>query len=161
MTRHDRTKPRKARRITTESRSHGEDRSNAEIAKHAEQSAHKCSAGRPALQADERSRIGTMREPHRTRTRFAHRPDSGCAAAPRRPPNTAGAPPCLRGLFLLREQLSLSSMHDVIVVGAGHNGLIAAALLAKRGLKTLVLERTDRLGGCARSGEIAPGFLCL
>ena len=52
------------------------------------------------------------------------------------------------------------TLPDVIVIGAGHNGLIAAALLAKRGLKTLVLERTDRVGGCARSGEIAPGFLC-
>jgi phytoene dehydrogenase-like protein len=49
---------------------------------------------------------------------------------------------------------------DVIVIGAGHNGLIAATLLAKRGLKTLVLERTDRAGGCARSGEVAPGFIC-
>jgi phytoene dehydrogenase-like protein len=47
---------------------------------------------------------------------------------------------------------------DVIVIGGGHNGLVAAALLAKRGLKTLVLERSDRLGGCARTGAIAPEF---
>ena len=49
---------------------------------------------------------------------------------------------------------------DVIVIGAGHNGLIAATLLAKAGLKTLILERADRVGGCARTDEIAPGFRC-
>ena len=54
----------------------------------------------------------------------------------------------------------MKQTHDVIVIGAGHNGLIAATFLARRGLKTLVLERTDRVGGCARSGELAPGFVC-
>jgi phytoene dehydrogenase-like protein len=49
---------------------------------------------------------------------------------------------------------------DAIVIGAGHNGLVAASFLAKAGLKTLVLERTDRVGGCARTSEIAPGFRC-
>jgi phytoene dehydrogenase-like protein len=49
---------------------------------------------------------------------------------------------------------------DVIVIGAGHNGLIAATLFAKAGLRTLVLERSDRVGGCARTSEIAPGFRC-
>jgi phytoene dehydrogenase-like protein len=47
---------------------------------------------------------------------------------------------------------------DVVVIGGGHNGLIAAAYLAKAGLKPLVLERSDRVGGCAITGEIAPGF---
>jgi phytoene dehydrogenase-like protein len=50
--------------------------------------------------------------------------------------------------------------NDVVVIGAGHNGLIAAAFLAKAGLKTLVLERTDRVGGGVRMSEIAPGFRC-
>ena len=49
---------------------------------------------------------------------------------------------------------------DVIVIGAGHNGLVAASFLAKRGLKTLIVERTDRVGGCARTSELAPGFRC-
>ena len=50
--------------------------------------------------------------------------------------------------------------HDVIVVGGGVNGLVAAALVAKAGRRTLVVERTDRVGGCARTSEIAPGFRC-
>jgi len=49
-------------------------------------------------------------------------------------------------------------MPDVIVIGGGHNGLIAATFLAKAGLKTLVLEQSDRIGGCIRTSEIAPGF---
>jgi phytoene dehydrogenase-like protein len=51
-------------------------------------------------------------------------------------------------------------MPDVIVIGGGVNGLVTATLLAKAGLKTLVLERTDRVGGCARTSEVAPGFRC-
>jgi phytoene dehydrogenase-like protein len=46
---------------------------------------------------------------------------------------------------------------DAIVVGAGHNGLTAAAVLARAGLATLVLERRDVVGGCCVTEEIAPG----
>ncbi|MCL2713115.1 MAG: NAD(P)/FAD-dependent oxidoreductase [Alphaproteobacteria bacterium] len=49
---------------------------------------------------------------------------------------------------------------DHVVVGAGINGLVAAALLSRRGGKVLVLEREDHIGGCMRSAEVtAPGFL--
>jgi phytoene dehydrogenase-like protein len=51
-------------------------------------------------------------------------------------------------------------MRDVIIIGGGHNGLVTAALLAKAGRKPLVLERSDRVGGCASTCEIAPGFRC-
>lgn len=50
--------------------------------------------------------------------------------------------------------------YDVIIIGAGTNGLVAACYLAKAGLKTLVLERRDRVGGTAVTEEIAPGFRC-
>ncbi len=47
---------------------------------------------------------------------------------------------------------------DTLVIGAGHNGLIAAAYLAKRGRNVLVFERSERAGGILRGGEPAPGF---
>ncbi|HSK91720.1 MAG TPA: NAD(P)/FAD-dependent oxidoreductase [Euzebyales bacterium] len=47
---------------------------------------------------------------------------------------------------------------DAIVVGAGHNGLTAAAYLARAGLQVLVLERRDRVGGAATLDEPWPGF---
>src|SRR5258708_26695672 len=47
--------------------------------------------------------------------------------------------------------------HDAIVVGGGHNGLTAAAYLARGGLRTLVLERREIVGGCCVTEEIAPG----
>ena len=49
---------------------------------------------------------------------------------------------------------------DVIVLGAGHNGLIAAFYLAKAGYKPLVLERRPIVGGCAITEEFCPGFRC-
>ena len=48
--------------------------------------------------------------------------------------------------------------HDAIVVGAGHNGLVAAAYLARAGMRVLVLEANDWVGGAAVSRELAPGF---
>jgi len=50
------------------------------------------------------------------------------------------------------------SRYDVIVIGAGHNGLTAAALLAKRGRKVLVLERRGVVGGLAAGEEFHPGY---
>src|SRR5436190_2945391 len=53
--------------------------------------------------------------------------------------------------------MSSLSRYDVIVIGAGHNGLTAAAYLGGAGLSTLVLERRDIVGGCCVTEEIAPG----
>ena len=48
-------------------------------------------------------------------------------------------------------------LYDAIIVGAGHNGLTAAAYLARGGHSTLVLERRDIVGGCCVTESIAPG----
>src|SRR5438874_12345614 len=53
--------------------------------------------------------------------------------------------------------MSSLSRYDVIVIGAGHNGLTAAAYLGGTGLSTLVLERREVVGGCCVTEEIAPG----
>jgi phytoene dehydrogenase-like protein len=49
-------------------------------------------------------------------------------------------------------------MCDVIVIGGGHNGLVAAAYLAMTGLKVTVLERRAQVGGAAATEEFHPGF---
>ena len=48
--------------------------------------------------------------------------------------------------------------YDAIVIGGGHNGLTAAAYLARAGRKVLVLERRHVVGGAAVTEEIFPGF---
>jgi len=48
--------------------------------------------------------------------------------------------------------------YDVVIIGGGHNGLTAAAYLARAGRKVLVLERRHLLGGAAVTEEIFPGF---
>src|SRR6195256_3373732 len=50
-----------------------------------------------------------------------------------------------------------NSIYDAVVVGAGHNGLTAAAYLARAGYSTLILERRDIVGGCCVTEQISPG----
>jgi phytoene dehydrogenase-like protein len=55
-------------------------------------------------------------------------------------------------------ETSTNNTYDVIVIGAGHNGLTAAALLAKQGHKVLILERRNIIGGLAAGEEFHPGY---
>jgi cation diffusion facilitator CzcD-associated flavoprotein CzcO len=50
------------------------------------------------------------------------------------------------------------STYDVAILGAGHNGLVAAAYLAQAGLRVLILEKSDHLGGAATSRRIFPDY---
>jgi phytoene dehydrogenase-like protein len=56
-----------------------------------------------------------------------------------------------------QEHIQQRKIYDAIVIGGGHNGLTAAAYLARKGLSTLVLERREIVGGCCVTEEIAPG----
>src|SRR6266851_1755896 len=47
---------------------------------------------------------------------------------------------------------------DVIIIGAGHNGLVTAAYLARAGRRVLVLESRELVGGCAVTEEVWPGY---
>ncbi len=48
--------------------------------------------------------------------------------------------------------------YDAVIVGSGHNGLVAAAYLAKAGLSVLVLERNDYIGGATASQQVFPDY---
>jgi phytoene dehydrogenase-like protein len=52
----------------------------------------------------------------------------------------------------------MADRFDTIIIGAGHNGLVTAAYLARAGQRVLVLERRDVLGGCCVTEELWPGF---
>jgi phytoene dehydrogenase-like protein len=52
----------------------------------------------------------------------------------------------------------VTATYDVVIVGGGHNGLVAAAYLAKAGRRVMVLERAAEVGGLARTVEVAPGY---
>jgi phytoene dehydrogenase-like protein len=52
----------------------------------------------------------------------------------------------------------MNAKYDALIIGAGHNGLVAAAYLARAGRKVLVLERREVIGGCVVTEELWPGF---
>ena len=52
----------------------------------------------------------------------------------------------------------MPNSRDIVIIGAGHNGLVTAFYLAKAGFKPLVLERRNQVGGAAVTEEFHPGF---
>src|SRR5215211_3444474 len=52
----------------------------------------------------------------------------------------------------------MTTPYDAIIIGAGHNGLVTAAYLAKAGRKVLILERRDVIGGACVTEELWPGY---
>jgi phytoene dehydrogenase-like protein len=54
--------------------------------------------------------------------------------------------------------MSIKPKYDVVILGAGHNGLVAAAYLARTGLSVLVLEKNDYIGGATASQKLFPDY---
>src|SRR5437867_6586866 len=54
--------------------------------------------------------------------------------------------------------LEMKTKYGVVILGAGHNGLVAAAYLARAGLTVLVLEKNDYLGGATTSQKVFPDY---
>jgi len=52
----------------------------------------------------------------------------------------------------------MQTRYDVVILGAGHNGLVAASYLGRAGLSVLLLEKNDYIGGATTSQRIFPDF---
>src|SRR5437763_4268737 len=52
----------------------------------------------------------------------------------------------------------MKSKYDVVILGAGHNGLVAATYLARAGLSVLMLEKNDYIGGATTSQKVFPDY---
>src|SRR5437879_9449930 len=54
--------------------------------------------------------------------------------------------------------MTIKPRYDVVILGAGHNGLVAAAYLAGAGLSVLLLEKNDYIGGATTSQKVFPDY---
>src|SRR4051795_8467563 len=52
----------------------------------------------------------------------------------------------------------MQSKYDVVILGAGHNGLVAASYLGRAGLSVLLLEKSDYIGGATTSQQVFPDY---
>src|SRR6201995_446586 len=52
----------------------------------------------------------------------------------------------------------MKSKYDVVILGAGHNGLVAASYLGQAGLSVLLLEKNDYVGGATTSQKVFPDY---
>src|SRR5437899_3432491 len=53
---------------------------------------------------------------------------------------------------------TIKTRYDVVILGAGHNGLVAASYLGRAGLSVLLLEKNDYVGGAATSQKVFPDY---
>src|SRR5213078_2441592 len=54
--------------------------------------------------------------------------------------------------------IKMKPKYDVVVLGAGHNGLVAASYLGRAGLSVLLLEKNDYIGGATSSQKVFPDY---
>src|SRR3954468_24468029 len=52
----------------------------------------------------------------------------------------------------------IKSRYDAVILGAGHNGLVAASYLGRAGLSVLLLEKNDYIGGATTSQQVFPDY---
>src|SRR3982074_3414025 len=61
-------------------------------------------------------------------------------------------------LCTMTDKRALQSKYDVVILGAGHNGLVAASYLGRAGLSVLLLEKNDYIGGATTSQKVFPDY---
>src|ERR1051326_2676887 len=59
---------------------------------------------------------------------------------------------------LCQSCVAMKSRYDVVILGAGHNGLVAASYLGRAGLSVLLLEKNDYIGGATTSQRVFPDY---
>src|SRR5215468_4176235 len=67
--------------------------------------------------------------------------------------------PSTRGRAITSKSMSkIKNKYDVVILGAGHNGLVAASYLGRAGLSVLLLEKNDYIGGATTSQKVFPDY---